>query len=89
MKKILSNELGKYDDEVIVFVPRVSVSCKIVKLQNSCLKTTPPPKNLTLLIDSVHSQAKQDASKRRFVKMSKKIAYECFKDEKIPVYIDV
>lgn len=86
--KISSNELGSYDENTPIFIPRSTVSYEIVKLQNITIKTDLNDKKLLLLINAISDATKDSIHKRHFVRMNAKSVLECFKDEAVPVYVN-
>ena len=88
MIKISSNELEKYMESTDVFLSRTTICQRIIELQNDMQDNQTNSLNLLTLITTFYSQAMENISRRRYIKISAKLVDECFASDSVPVYIE-
>lgn len=87
VKRVSIDYLKDRGDEEIVFIPRSTVTSRIVKLQNPAFYKKSNNIILKKLIDAFYNQDKENFSKQNFVQMDVKSVNECFKGTDIYIYI--
>lgn len=88
VKRVSSDYLKNLGDEDIVFIPRSTVTSKIVKLQNSSFNKKGSVSVLKILINSFYNQDTDNFAKQNLIQMDVKSVNKCFKDTKIFLYIN-